>query len=98
MKHTTHYETEFVTNLGEKIGELVPQIIGEANSLSNFKSKVKEWIPKTCLCRFYKTYVAAVGCMTFMVNPLMAGRLSSHINLRSHAVFCFYGLLMDTRH
>ena len=58
--HTTHFGTEFITNLGAKMWELVPQKIKEASSLSTFKNKVKKWIPQNCPCRLCKIYIAQV--------------------------------------
>ena len=58
--HTTQCGTESITNLGEKIWELVPQNMKEASSLSSFKNRVKKWIPQKCLCRLCKTYIAEV--------------------------------------
>ena len=55
--YTTHYGTQSITNLGAKIWELVPKIIKEANSQSNFKNKVKKWIPQKYPCRLCKAQV-----------------------------------------
>ena len=59
--HTIHFGTEFITNLGAKMWELVPQKIKEASSLSSFKNKVKKWIPQNCPCRLCKIYIVQVG-------------------------------------
>ena len=52
--HTTDCRTESITNLRAKIWELVPRNIKEANSLSSFKNKVKEWIPKNARVVFVR--------------------------------------------
>ena len=55
VAHTTHYGTENITNLGEKLWELVPQNIKEGNSvrLRNRWHKIARVV--------FVTYIAQVG-------------------------------------
>ena len=40
---------------------MVPEDIRNAESLSIFKNKIKEWKPTNCTCRLYKDYIPVVG-------------------------------------
>ena len=59
--HSTQYGTESISNLGAKIWNLVPPHMKGLKTLSTFRNQIKKWIPKDCLCRLCKVYVAQVG-------------------------------------
>ena len=56
-----HYGIQSVRHLGPKIQDVVPQNIGEFNSLNEFKSLIEFWKPDTCRCGHCKNYIAHVG-------------------------------------
>ena len=56
-----HYGFQSVWHLGPKTWTMVPQNIGESNSLNEYKSLIKYWKPGICHCRLCKTYIAQVG-------------------------------------
>ena len=58
--NTTRYGTETIANIGPKIWNLVPTNIKESNTVSEFKAKIKQWIPVNCPCRLCKTYIQNV--------------------------------------
>ena len=59
--HTTYYGTETLMYRGPKTWELVPKVIKEANTLKEFKIKIKSWKPVGCTCRMCKVYIANLG-------------------------------------
>ena len=50
-----HYGIQSVPHLRPKLWDIVPQNIGESNSLNEFKSLIKFWKPNTCPCGLCKT-------------------------------------------
>ena len=52
---STYYGVQSVRHSGLKIWNIVPQNIGESNSLYEFKSLIKFWKHDTCPCRLCKT-------------------------------------------
>ena len=59
--NTVYNGTETLSFRGPKTWEMVPEIIKQSASLSEFKAKIKHWEPKNCMCRLCKTYVAKIG-------------------------------------
>ena len=59
--HSIQYGQESIGNLGVKIWNLVPVNMKDLKALSTFKNQIKKWIPKDCLYRLCKVYVAQVG-------------------------------------
>ena len=59
--HSTQYDTESIGYLGAKIWDFGPVHMKDLKTLSTFKNQIKNWIPKDCLCRLCKVYVAQVG-------------------------------------
>ena len=57
---TVAYGTETLNFMGPKIWSLVPNELKEIATLSEFKRKIKIWIPQNCPCRICKTYVAGL--------------------------------------
>ena len=52
---------ETVSNLSTKIRDILPENIKKADSLKDFKNKIKISLLINCLCKLCKTYVANVG-------------------------------------
>ena len=55
------YGSETVSNLGAKLWDILPENIKKAESLQEFKNKIKYWTPLNCPCKLCKTYIANVG-------------------------------------
>ena len=58
---SVYYGTESLTNLGEKIWNLLPNEYKELKSLSTFKSRISNWVTDECPCKMCKKYVAKIG-------------------------------------
>ena len=50
-----------VSNLGAKLLDILPQNIKKAESIQDFKKKIKFWTPLNSPCKSCKTYIANVG-------------------------------------
>ena len=55
------YGSETVSNLGAKVWYILLENIKKAESLQEFKNKIKYWTPLNCPCKLCKTYIANVG-------------------------------------
>ena len=53
--------TESISFLGPKIWDMVPQSLKEKESVREFKTEIKTWLPDDCPCRLCKTFIAGVG-------------------------------------
>ena len=58
---TVHYGTETMSFLGPKLWSILPQEYKNIDNLSEFKNKIKNWVPQNCPCRLCKTYIHQVG-------------------------------------
>ena len=58
---TTKYGTETISHLGPKIWNMLPTECRDANSLMEFKHRIKKWIPENCPCRLCKEYIGEIG-------------------------------------
>ena len=58
---TVHYGTESLSFLGPKLWTLLPQEYKDIDNLTDFKCKIKSWVPKNCPCRLCKTYIQNIG-------------------------------------
>ena len=58
---TVNYGLETIRYRGPKTWELLPQELKEANSLLEFKAKVKEWKSQGCTCRLCQDYIFNLG-------------------------------------
>ena len=58
---TTKYGIKIPSYLGHKLWSLVPNEYKTVESLADFKSKIKTWVPENCPCRLYKTYIHQIG-------------------------------------
>ena len=59
--NSVRYDTETVSFLTPKIGNILPKDIRDSESVDIFKRKIKKWIPWECPCKLCKTYVPQVG-------------------------------------
>ena len=59
--HSVYNGTETISFRGPKIWALVPDEIKKSKCLSEFKDKIKKWIPSGCVCRLCKEYIANLG-------------------------------------
>ena len=59
--HSTQYGAESIGYLGVKIWDFAPVHMRDLKALSTFKNQIKICLPKDCLCRLCKVYVAQVG-------------------------------------
>ena len=53
--------TETISFRGPKTWSLLPNDIKNANTLSEFKQKIKLWKPVGCMCRLCKVYIPNLG-------------------------------------
>ena len=58
---TVNMGIETIRYRGPLTWELVPENIKEAESLSIFNEKIKEWKPEGCICRLCKDYIPGIG-------------------------------------
>ena len=58
---TVTYGTETIRYRGPKTWDLLPENIKNANTLGEFKRKVKTWKPNGCTCRLCLTYAFHYG-------------------------------------
>ena len=58
---TVYYGTEFLTNLGAKIWNLLPNEYKELKSLTMLKSRISNSVTDECPCRMCKNYFANIG-------------------------------------
>ena len=63
---TTTYRTETIRYQAPLTWEMVPEHIKHSQSLSEFKTKIKSWIPEGCKCNLCKTYLNGVGIISFL--------------------------------
>ena len=59
--HSVYNGIETISFRGPKIWALVPDEIKKSKCLSEFKAKIKKWIPSGCVCRLCKEYIANLG-------------------------------------
>ena len=59
--NTVSFGENSLRYLGPKIWEIVPDHIKDLESLDEFKSAIKRWIPRECPCRLCKKYIQGVG-------------------------------------
>ena len=53
--------SETLMYLGPSLWRILPSEFKELNTLNEFKTKIKTWIPENCPCRLCKRYVKHVG-------------------------------------
>ena len=58
--NTVRYGHDSLRYLGAKIWCLVPEQIKSANSVLQFKTMIKSWVPDQCPCRLCKLYVHGI--------------------------------------
>ena len=58
---TVHRGEDTLRFLGCKIWKILPDNIRQSQSVAQFKSLIRKWIPTECPCRLCKTYIQHVG-------------------------------------
>ena len=58
---TVNKGLETIRYRGPKTWEIVPIEIKKSKSLSEFKTKIKDWKPVGCNCRLCKIYIKELG-------------------------------------
>ena len=58
---TTKYGTETPSYLGHKLWNFVPNEYKTIESLADFKTETKTWVPENCPCRLCKTCIHQIG-------------------------------------
>ena len=58
---SVYYGTESISFLAPKIWEIVPEDIKASETVAEFKTKIKIWIPDNCPCRLCRTFVPKLG-------------------------------------
>ena len=61
MVHTVNHGTETIWYRGQRIWHSLPQEIKDANSVQQFKNKIKFWKNGDCDCRLCKQYIPQLG-------------------------------------
>ena len=59
--NTVFYGTESLSFLAPRLWNQLPNIYKNANSLEEFKLKIKDWQCDSCPCRLCKTYILDLG-------------------------------------
>ena len=59
--HTGRYGTGTVRYRGQRIWHSLPQEVKDANSVQQFKNKIKFWKNVDCDCRLCKQYISELG-------------------------------------
>ena len=52
---TVHCGTESLSFLGPKLWRILPQEYKDIDNLTEFKTKIKAWVPESCPCRLCRT-------------------------------------------
>jgi len=58
---TVYYGESSLSCLGPKLWSNLPEELSQSESLPEFQTKIKNWVPENCPCRLCKNYVAQVG-------------------------------------
>ena len=58
---TVNYGTETIRYRAPQIWSIVPENIKTSNTLTEFKKKIKSWIPSGCKCNLCRIYVQGLG-------------------------------------
>ena len=59
--HTTKFGIESLAHLGPLIWNIIPVDLKQIITLSQFKKKIKLWVPKNCPCKLCKDYIQGIG-------------------------------------
>ena len=62
--NTVYKGDDSLRHLGPLVWNIVPKELKLSKSLKHFKSELKKWKPKGCLCRLCKPYIQGVGYVT----------------------------------
>ena len=58
---TVHFGVDSIAFLAPKIWDIVPAEIKASVTVTQFKQKIKKWVPLDCPCRLCRTYVPNLG-------------------------------------
>ena len=58
---TVRFGIETPSFMGPKLWNLMPSEIKNSSSLTEFKSRIKYWIPEHCPCKISKTFIPQLG-------------------------------------
>ena len=58
---TVHFGSQSLTYLAPKIWNIIPKKLREIDNVTEFKNKIKRWIPENCPCRICKTFIPRLG-------------------------------------
>ena len=59
--NSVHYGHDSLRYFGPRIWEIIPSEIKQCTNLSEFKCKIKKWIPSDCPCRLCRNYIGGLG-------------------------------------
>ena len=59
--HTEMYGKNSLRYFGACLWKIIPTNIKNANSINEFKSKIKKWRPENCPCRLCMDYIPEIG-------------------------------------
>jgi hypothetical protein len=58
---TVKYGSETLPHIGAKLWNSLPNEYKSSTTITEFKNKIKNWIPANCPCRICKIYVQNLG-------------------------------------
>ena len=58
---TVRYGSEFLSYLGPRLWNILPDEYKIIQSVKDFKAKIRSWVPENCPCRLWKIYIQHVG-------------------------------------
>ena len=59
--NSVHYGEDSLKYLGARIWEIILSEIKMCTHLSEFKTKIKKWVPIQCPCRLCRQYIGGLG-------------------------------------
>ena len=59
--NSVHYGDDSLKYFGARIWEIIPDEIKMCTQLSEFKAKIKKWVPSECPCRLCREYIGGLG-------------------------------------
>ena len=59
--NTVHYGNDSLRDFGPRVWNILPNEIKSSTHLSDFRAKIKKWIPSECPCRLCTIYIGGLG-------------------------------------
>ena len=59
--NTVHYGNDSLKDFGPRVWNILPNEIKSSTHLSDFRAKIKKWIPSECPCRLCTIYIGGLG-------------------------------------